>query len=139
MTSVSRELQEAYENADYAVFLEPELILKIGEPSERLDRVMATLDVPSAAFITACNPRSRPQSEAENAAATEALQGLVDAAGYPHYRAEGRDPEGRGPAEPGVLILGIFRDNAEALGRLFGQNAIVFVERGRAPQLAFLK
>lgn len=139
MTAVPRELQEAYENADYAVFLEPELILKIGEPSERLDRLMLSVEVATAAIISACNPRSERRSDEENRAATEALRGLVEAAGYPHYRAEGRDPEGRAPSEPGLLILGIFRDNAEALGRLFGQNAIVFIEPGRAPALAFLK
>jgi len=34
-----------------------------------------------------------------------------------------------------VLVIGIYRDNAATLGRLFGQNAIVFVEKGRPPEL----
>jgi len=34
-----------------------------------------------------------------------------------------------------VLVIGIYRANAEALGRIFGQNAIVFVEKGKAPEL----
>ena len=137
--TIPDELRQAYENADYAVFFEPELVLRIGETSERLARLMEFMHVPTAAFITACNPGSRRRAAAENAAAAEALEGLVDAAGYPRYRAEGRDPEGRLPPEPGLLVLGIHRENAEALGRLFGQNAVVFVERGRAPELLFLE
>ena len=135
---LSPELKEAYENADYVVFFEPELVLRIGEPSERLDRMMQSVEVTTAAIISACNPRSEPRSGGENRAATEALEGLAAAAGYPHHRAEGRDPDGRWPAERSLLVLGIFRANAEALGRLFGQNAVVFVERGGAPQLVFL-
>ena len=137
--SIPDGLRQAYENADYAVFFEPELVLRIGERSERLERLMEFMRVPSAAFITAWNPGSRPRPEAENSAAAEALEGLVDAAGYPRYRGEGRDPEGRSPPEPSLLVLGIYRDNAEALGRLFGQSAIVLVERGRAPELVFLE
>jgi hypothetical protein len=139
LTTVSRELQEAYRNADYAVSLEPELMLKIGTPSERLDRLMASVEVAGGAFVTACNPGGGRQPDEKNQAAAEALEGLVRAAGYPNYRGEGRDSDGRWPAEPSLLVLGISRENAGALGRLFGQNAIVFIERGCAPELVFLK
>jgi hypothetical protein len=37
-----------------------------------------------------------------------------------------------------VLAIGISRENATAAGRAFGQNAIVFVEKGRAPELVLL-
>jgi hypothetical protein len=37
-----------------------------------------------------------------------------------------------------VLVLGIARAEAEALGREYGQNAIVFAEKGRAPELVLL-
>ena len=36
-------------------------------------------------------------------------------------------------------VLGHFRANAEALGQLFEQNAIVFCELGRAPELIVLR
>jgi len=35
-------------------------------------------------------------------------------------------------------LIGIYRDNAQVLGRIFGQNAIVFVEKGGAPELVVL-
>jgi hypothetical protein len=92
----------------------------------------------SAAFITATNPRGEKRSDAENGVANAALQNFVSAAGYPHFWGEGRDPYGSW-AEPSFLIIGIFRANAEALGQLFEQNAIVFCELGRAPELVLLE
>ena len=47
---------------------------------------------------------------------------------------------GRIVSEPerSVLVAGISRADAEIVGRAFGQNAIVFVEKGRAPGLVVL-
>ena len=132
------ELRDAYENADYVVFTEPELVLRIGEPSSRLDRLMEQAKAQTAAFISAANPGGQQRAGIKNEFATAALHELVDASGYPGYAGEGRDPDGRWPAEPSLLVLGIYLDNARKLGSLFGQNAIVFIEKGRAPQLVVL-
>ena len=78
-----------------------------------------------------------PRSQAENALANATLQNLVGAAGYPHYLGEGRDARGTW-SEPSFLVIGIYRANAEALGAFFEQNAIVFCETGRAPELIVL-
>src|SRR5258706_15645199 len=91
-----------------------------------------------AAFTTAANPRGEQRADAENGAANAALQNFVATAGYPHYWGEGRDPFGSW-AEPSFLVIGIYRPNAEALGQLFEQNAIVFCEIGRAPELILLE
>jgi glycine/D-amino acid oxidase-like deaminating enzyme len=133
----SRKLIEAYENADYVVFAEPQFVLKIGEPSRRLDALLEQEGAATAAFLTAANPRSKPQSAAQNASALSALDQLVAAAGYPWRAGEGREPDGSW-VEPSRLVIDIYRDNAEALGRLFGQNAIVFIEKGGAPKLLVL-
>jgi hypothetical protein len=37
-----------------------------------------------------------------------------------------------------VLIMGIPRADAEALGRRLEQNAIVWIDKGRAPELVVL-
>jgi hypothetical protein len=134
---IKKELLKAYEDADYVVFADPELILKIGEPSRRLDALLEREGATSAAFITAANPRSEKKSAAENAEALGALDQLIRAAGYPVRAAEGREPDGSW-REPSRLVIGIYRDNAAALGRLFGQNAIMFVEKGKAPELVVL-
>lgn len=133
----SKKLIEAYRNADYVVFAEPEFVLKIGEPSQRLDALLEQEGATTAAFLTAANPRSKPQSPAKNASALSALDQLVAAAGYPWRAGEGREPDGSW-VEPSRLVIGIYRENAEALGRLFGQNAIVFVDKGGPPELLVL-
>jgi len=65
------------------------------------------------------------------------LDQVIAAAGYPWRAGEGREPDGSW-REPSRLVIGIYRENAEALGRLFGQNAVVFVEKGAAPELLVL-
>lgn len=137
--SMEPDLIEAYENADYAIFVDPPLILKVGEPSRRLDELMQAEGTGTAAYITAANPHSVRQSAAENREANSALADLIAASGYPWRAGEGRDPDGRWPAEQGFLIFGIYKKNAELLGRLFRQNAILFIELGNAPQLLLLE
>ena len=134
---ISKKLIKAYESADYFIFADPEFVLKIGEPSARLDALLEQEGATTAAFVTAANPRSKKKSAAQNASALSALDQLITASGYPWRAAEGREPDGSW-AEPSRLVIGIYRENAEALGRLFGQNAIVFVEKGAAPELVVL-
>lgn len=134
---MNKDLLEAYRDADYVVFTDPDLVLRVGEPSPRLDALMESHGAASAAFVTAANPGSRPRGAAENAEAMQALDELLAAAGYPRYPGEGRNADGSW-REPSVLAVGIYRANAEALGRLFGQSAVVFIEKGRAPELLLL-
>jgi hypothetical protein len=135
---LSPDLIATYENADYVVFADPEIVLRIGEPSLRLDALLEQEGATTAAYITAANPRGERRLAADNASAVATLDELVAAAGYPSYAGEGRDPDERLGAEPSLLVIGIYRANAEELGRLFGQNAIVFVEKGAAPELVVL-
>ncbi len=134
---MDKELIEQYRDSDYVVLTEPALVLRVGEPSERLDRLLEEHEAETAAFVTAANPRSEKKSAAQNAEAMSALEGILAAAGYPRYPGEGRNDE-RTWREPSVLAVGIYRENAQALGRLFGQNAIVFIEKGQAPELLLL-
>ena len=110
-------------------------VLRIGEHNAELDGLLAQTALASAAFITAANPRGEPRSDAENDAAMASLRASLS---WRYLEGEGRDPEGGWPAEPSVLILGIGRAEAEALGRRLEQNAIVFVERGNVPELVLL-
>lgn len=131
------ELIEAYRNAEYVVFADRHIVLRIGEPSHELDALMSAEGATSAAFVTAANPRGEARSDLENGVANAALQNFVAAAGYPHFWGEGRDPRGAW-AEPSFLVIGIYRHNAEALASLFEQNAIVYCELGHAPELVIL-
>lgn len=131
------EVLEAYRTADYVVFGDRHIVLRIGEPSAELDELLRAEGATSAAFVTAANPRGEVRSDVENGVANAALQNFVAAAGYPHFWGEGRDPGGSW-AEPSFLVIGIYRHNAEALGSLFEQNAIVYCELGHAPELVVL-
>jgi len=73
-----------------------------------------------------------------NRAAAAQLDALLAAANYSRFPGEGRDPNGRWEPEPSVLVPGIARETAEALGRRFGQNAIVYVASGFPAELVFL-
>ena len=135
---ISPEELDAYTKADYVVFSDRQVVLRVGKKNEQLDELINAEGAKTAAFVTAANPRGEKRSEKENGVANAALQSFVQAAGYPHFWGEGRDPFGTW-SEPSFLIIGIYRANAEALGQLFEQNAIVFCEIGRAPELIVLR
>src|SRR5262245_41550857 len=92
---LSAELIDAYRRTDYAIFLEPDLVFHVGEPNQELDLVLEAVGAPSAAFVTASNPRSRPRSREENERANAELLATETAAGYRCFPAEGRAPDGK--------------------------------------------
>ena len=136
---VPRSLVTAYRAAHYVVFDEERpAVLHIGERCAALDELLEQENAWSAAFVTAFNPGGLPRHESENVEAFGRLCEDVNATPYAVYLGEGRDPKGEWPPEASLLVVGISRADAESLGRRFGQNAIVFVERGGAPELVLL-
>ena len=132
------ELLAAYRNALYVVFGAPELVIRIGEPNEVVDALMDEEGADTAAYLTAANPGGELQGKRANELSCAALHQALADAGYACYLGESRDAEGDWPAEPSVLAVGISRREAEVIGRSYEQNAIVFIERGRAPELVVL-
>ena len=130
------ELIAAYERALYVVFGRPELVIRIGEPNPDLDELLEAEGAVTAAFITAANPQGELTSAWKNEIANAAL--IKSLAAYRCFEGEGRDPQRRWRPERSALVVGIPRADAEAVGRAFGQNAIVFVEKGRAPELVLV-
>jgi hypothetical protein len=57
------------------------------------------------------------------------------AGGYSPLAGEGRDPGGQWHAEPSVLVAGIGRREARAMGRRFGQLAILVGHAGLPARL----
>ena len=95
-------------------------------------------DGDTAAFITSFNPRGLPAHEETNFLTSGELCDAADRTGYKIYLGEGNDPQGEWKPEASLLIVGIPRAEDEALGRRFQQNAIVWVEKGHAPELVLL-
>ena len=121
------DLRLAYEKADYVA---GDVVFHINQPHTGLD-VNTT-----AAYITAANPRSRVRSALENELAHRRLESLV--AGYRCKAAESRDPARQFPPEKGLLVHDIGLAEAMAVGRILGQNAIVFIAGSRPPELVVL-
>ena len=132
-------MRQAYEKALYVVSGEPELVIRIGEPNADLDALLEAEGAATAAFISSANPGSVISPESINQVAYVALLQSQEEAGHSCYPGEGRDPKGEWPVEKSALVVGISREDAEKVGRIFEQNAIVFIEKGKAPELVFLK
>ena len=136
-------LRAAYERAVYVIFGSPPVEFRIGEPNEVLDALLKMGRGDRAAFVSSANTRGVVTPENERRLADFLLRsqvGALEAAStYRVYQGEGRDPEGKWSAEPSVLIVGIARGDAVALGRRLEQNAIVVIEKGKAPELVVLE
>lgn len=113
--------------------LHPRIVIRVGEPNRALDELIAPAG--GAAFVTAANPGSEPRGGEENRLLVAALEETLDAAGRFYLEGEGRDPKGAWPAEQSLLVLGIPRGEASRLARDFGQNAFVWCEPGKPPEL----
>ena len=135
---VADALIAAYRAARYVVFADNRPVMRVGEPCPELDELLEAEGAAAAAFVTAHNPRGLPAHEETNLLAFGDLCEAADRTGYRIYLGEGSDPEGEWKPEPSLLIVGIPRGEAEELGRRFHQLAIVFVEKGRAPELVVL-
>ncbi|HVO02100.1 MAG TPA: DUF3293 domain-containing protein [Candidatus Cybelea sp.] len=135
-------LIEAYRATDY-VLLDPdlgpggEIVLNIGRPNPEFDRVLERRGAATAVVVTAYNPRSVVLPDAENRARHRRLVALLQRRGYDHALGEGRDPTGHWTAEVECVVFGIGKAAGLDLARAFDQNAIVFVEKGGAPELCY--
>lgn len=85
----------------------------------------------AAAYVTAWNPQGMPWPPARNRRAERRLAASLRAAGRRVLWGEGRGDEGAWPAERSLLVIGLRRAEAAALGRRWRQNAVVLVTRHR--------
>lgn len=129
----------AYEAAEYHVRGASPFVLRIGQYNAELACLLADEGMPSAAFITACNPHGQLLGAADNAARTNALGAELERFAPRVLPAHGVDPTGRWPDEPGFLALGCPPAIVEALGRRHRQNGIVLCGGDAVPRLVLLR
>ena len=135
-------LDPLYRATEYRVLAGSQLIsLVIDRQDPRNETALAESsgDYRQWAIITPCNPASVALCQQENAALLENFHHWLRHKSYRWLPSLNHDPDGHWPDEPGALIFDIERNDAEALGRQFGQNAIVHALRGHAPQLVWLR
>jgi len=137
--ATTSELDAAYRATSYCVTPPgARFALRIGCPDAAFDAWLGEQDVECYALITADNPASQALPEAVNAGRRQALLAAVGGHGWPHVATRSLAADGAWPSENGLCILGIERAAAAALGREFGQNAVVVGRRGAAPELLWL-
>jgi Protein of unknown function (DUF3293) len=138
---ITAELRRAYLETDYRVGQGGQsFVLRIGEASPRLARLLAERGMASAVGITAHNPRSRILGREVNEAAHQRLLQKLDVE-LGRATLEGMN-EGRGglwPPEKSLLVPGMSLLEGLALAREFDQNAIVYADGDAVPRLAFCR
>jgi hypothetical protein len=115
------------------------LALRPGRREAAADAALTRFGARGAAFVTACNPLGRRAPLPLNRRALARLRARVRERGLAFAEGEGQGDDGTWPAEPSLLVFGLRRTMAAALGRRLRQNAIVFVRRGRAAELLALR
>lgn len=129
----------AYRAARYRVLAPHPFILVIDHASPELAVAQARHGVRCSAFVTACNPYGQLLGAAENQARMRGLEQELAASGLRFVAGVGEDPEGHWPGEDSVLVLGLERAEAIALGRRHGQNTIVWSGVDGMPELVLLR
>lgn len=138
-SAVPAQMIAAYEAAEYHVQGAAPFVLRIGQHSAELAALMADKGMPSAAFITACNPHGQLLGAADNTTRTTALGAELERFAPLVLPARGVDPTGRWMDEPGFLALGCPPAIVEALGRRHRQNAVVLSAEDAVPRLVMLR
>ena len=136
--AIAAELVSAYTATDFVVFDgDQDWVLKVGVASPRIDALLDRYGATRATIVTAFNPRSRVLPPDVNMTRHRSLVELLEERGLPFLYGEGRDPRGEWIAETECIVFGISLADGLDLARRFDQNAVVFIERGKAPRLDF--
>lgn len=139
-TQVSAELIEAYRGAEYRIGTGGRAFsIWVGARSTPLASLLELSGVDGGGFITAANPRSMLWHPGANCAAHEQLRAALTPLAMRLIEAEGLDPAGDWPPEPGFLALGLSRPELILIGREFGQNAVVWTGAEAVPELVLLR
>jgi hypothetical protein len=120
-------LDTTYRNTSYfADTPAGRLSIRIGEAHPVLDTLLAQRGLRYWAYVTAHNPGSMPLTADENRTRHTRLEADVGERGYEAFPGEGVGDDGEWPPEASLLILGMSRAEATALGRAHAQRAVVW-------------
>ena len=137
---ISHALIQAYLGTAYSAKTDAGRInSKVGVMSEAMKTLFVGAGVDCAAFITAENPFSEPQTPEDNAERQRRLEAELTARRIAYYPGQGQGEDPNWPAEASFLVLGMGREAASDLGRKYGQNAIVWVGSDGVPELVLLR
>jgi hypothetical protein len=132
--TLNEDIVSTYQNTDYRFTAGEETILiRLDAPNPELSAYLEREQITDWAYMTAFNPYFNEQTDAFNSGQHLELLGRLSA--YKVCPGEGRDRAGLWPVEKGVFVAGIKRDEAEFLGRDYGQYAILVSGENGEPEL----
>jgi hypothetical protein len=111
------------------------LELRIDEPNPALRALLQAGVHHSATCLTAANPASHIQPDAQNQQTHALLCCELHGRGKRFFPGENVDPSGRWPVEHSVLVLDLSPAQARSLARQFGQLAYVWCDATATPRL----
>ncbi len=135
MKKIENSLIEAYENTNYHVFYDEEIIINIGKKNTDLNKLFKDKNLISASIITAYNPFSEIMTDEQNISAQLRLKKILEDSNSFYLNAIGKDPKNKWKGEASFFIENISKENAIKLGRKFNQNAIVWIDQNLIPEL----
>lgn len=138
-TAIDAYTLQAYRETGYRVDGDEPFSLKVDVPCAELAAAHRRRRVDCSAYITACNPYSRMLDDHANAHRHAELVAMVRSGGWPSVEGIGQHPSGHWPGETSLLIFGLSRKAAMALGTQLEQNAIVWAGADAVPRLIVLR
>ena len=133
-TFLPDDIRKAYLSTDYS-FTDGEttIVMRLDGPNPELLSYLKKNNIKQWAFMTAWNPYSNEQTEEYNQGQqAELLEKLKD---YKVCIGKGEGRDGVWSAEESVFVAGIKSEDAEYLGRDFGQYAILVNGENGEPEL----
>jgi hypothetical protein len=139
-SEISEEKIAAYQATHYRVGSGPDgFVLCIGRHSLDLQRLYLSSGQSCGVFITAFNPFGQVQGDEANEAAHALLGEHLREKAPLAVEGSGADPTGPWPAEKSYFALGMNEDAARILGKLWDQDAVVWVGEDAVPKLILLR
>ncbi len=139
-TQIHPDKVRAYLATDYRLGqTSQDIVLTIGQRTERLAELFAGSAVSCGAFLTAYNPRGTVQSDKANDQAHAQLAVKLQELGLQAIEGSGSEEGTEWPAEKSYFALGLALETAKAIGTHFDQDAIVWVGPDAIPQLILLR
>ena len=139
-TQIHPEKVRAYLATSYRIgHTAQDIVLTIGQRSERLAALFASSNVDCGAFLTAYNPRGTQQSDAANELAHAELAAQLQGLGLQTIEGSGSEEGTDWPAEKSYFAMGLDLETSKAVGTHFDQDAIVWVGADAVPLLILLR
>ncbi len=129
-------LVNAYQRTTYRIN-QPVFDLRVGRFHPSLDSWLGKQFFQNWIFITAWNPRSRPQNFDENKTANQQLQSLLSNLDLPFFKGHGIAETGGWLPEESFLVPGISAELSLEFMHFFDQNAILKGALGERAQLCW--